>query len=334
MESAAAKGMTETGLWPQLRDYWLPVAFSEEVGEKPLAVRLLDERLALCRLGGREGHGGEVAAFYDLCVHRGTPISLGRIEGEEVVCAYHGWSYNREGRCTRIPSVPSGHPIPKKARLTQYKARERYGIVWVCLGEPRAPLPEYPPLEDPGFHVVFRDKRKWTCSAARAIENFFDFGHFAWVHEGILGNRDHPIPPEVTLEREGEELLKFWADETADATHGVSYRRNYIVTRPFSIYQSKVETDGKAEALIFVCQPLSAGACHRFMFVTRNYEGGSYEGESNADLQDLLAEQDRVIVENQRPEELPLDLAEELHIKGPDALALAYRRFLGELGVE
>jgi vanillate O-demethylase monooxygenase subunit len=82
--------MTETGLWPQLRDYWLPAAFSEEVGEKPLAVRLLDERLALCRLGGRGGHGGEVAAFYDLCVHRGCPISLGWVEGKEVVCAYHG----------------------------------------------------------------------------------------------------------------------------------------------------------------------------------------------------------------------------------------------------
>ena len=104
MESAAVRGhdrdrpVTETGLWPQLRDYWLPVAFSEEVGEKPLSVRLLDKRLALCRLGD------QVAAFYDLCVHRGTPISLGWIDGEEVVCAYHGWAYNGEGRCTRIPS--------------------------------------------------------------------------------------------------------------------------------------------------------------------------------------------------------------------------------------
>ena len=135
-------------------------------------------------------------------------------------------------------------------------------------------------------------------------------------------------------EEQGEELLRFWADETADATHAVSYRRHYIVTRPFSVYQSKVESDGKSEALIFVCQPLSAGECHRFMFVTRNYAGGSCAGATNADLQDLLAEQDRGIVENQRPEELPLDLAEELHIKGPDAVALAYRRFLGELGVE
>ena len=71
------------------------------------------------------------------------------------------------------------------------------------------------------------------------------------------------------------------------------------------------------------------------MFVTRNYEGGPYAGkEKNFELQDLLAEQDRAIVENQRPEELPLDLTEELHIKGPDAPALQYRKIMGELDVE
>ena len=129
MATFSTKGMTESVLWPKLRDYWLPVAFSEEVGDKPLPVRLLDERLAICRLGD------EVAAFYDLCIHRGTPISLGWIENGEVVCAYHGWSYDAEGRCTRIPSVPPEHPIPKKACLTRYRAQERYGIVWVFMGE-------------------------------------------------------------------------------------------------------------------------------------------------------------------------------------------------------
>ena len=71
------------------------------------------------------------------------------------------------------------------------------------------------------------------------------------------------------------------------------------------------------------------------MFVTRNYEGGPYAGKKkNFELQDLLAEQDRVFVENQRPDELPLDLTEELHIKGPDAPALQYRKMMGELDVE
>jgi vanillate O-demethylase monooxygenase subunit len=42
-------------------------------------------------------------------------------------------------------------------------------------------------------------------------------------------------------------------------------------------------------------------------------------------------EQDRVVVESQRPEELPIDLSEELHIKGVDQASIEYRRWLLEL---
>ena len=175
-----------------------------------------------------------------------------------------------------------------------------------------------------------------NCSAARAIENFFDFGHFAWVHDGILGDRNQPIPPEVTLTREDNEL-HFSATRSASqshAVHAVEHKNNYRVTRPFSIHQWKVEPDGKTEAFCYTVMPISSGECDRFFMTARNYEGGPYDGDKHAELQNVVAEQDRVIVENQRPEELPLDLTEELHIKGPDAPALQYRKMMGELGVE
>ena len=97
--------MDEAQLWPALREYWHPVCWSKEAMERPLAVNLLNERLAICRING------EVRAFQDLCVHRGTPISLGWVEGDHIVCAYHGWSYDAKGKCERIPSIPDGHPI-------------------------------------------------------------------------------------------------------------------------------------------------------------------------------------------------------------------------------
>ena len=126
--------MQEGALWPVLREYWHPVAFADDLNDGPVSVQLLDERVAVCRLGG------DVKAFYDLCIHRGTPLSLGWVEGDRIVCAYHGWSYAGDGRCTRIPSVPDEHPIPKKACLTPYRAAERYGLVWVCMAdEPRPP---------------------------------------------------------------------------------------------------------------------------------------------------------------------------------------------------
>jgi nitrite reductase/ring-hydroxylating ferredoxin subunit len=116
----------ESSLWPALWNYWHPVAFSADVTDKPHAAKLLDQRLVLARLGDR------LACFRDLCVHRGTPLSLGWIDGEELVCAYHGWCYDAAGACTRIPALPADHPIPRRARAEAFATEERYGIVWVC----------------------------------------------------------------------------------------------------------------------------------------------------------------------------------------------------------
>ena len=75
-------GMRESDIWPALRGYWHPVAYAHEVpDDKPFQVTLLGERLAVCKLGNT------YRAFYDLCIHRGTRISLGWIEGDEV-----GWA--------------------------------------------------------------------------------------------------------------------------------------------------------------------------------------------------------------------------------------------------
>ena len=57
-------------------------------------------------------------------------------------------------------------------------------------------------------------------------------------------------------------------------------------------------------------------------------------GKKHIETQATIYEQDYVIVGNQRPEELPLDLSEELHVKGPDSIALEYRRMMREVGVE
>ena len=80
--------LNEVTVWPALADYWHPVAYAHEVTDKPLPVKLLGEDIVVCRLGDT------ISVFSDLCIHRGTPISMGWIENGEIVCAYHGWSYN------------------------------------------------------------------------------------------------------------------------------------------------------------------------------------------------------------------------------------------------
>ena len=113
--------------WRALAPHWYPVAFSREVTEKPYATRLLDERVVLYRISD-----GSVVAARDICYHRGVPLSLGHVEGDEIVCKYHGLRYDPTGRCTCIPAHPKG-AISPRLRLDIYRAQERYGLVWVRL---------------------------------------------------------------------------------------------------------------------------------------------------------------------------------------------------------
>ena len=83
---------------------------------------------------------------------------------------------------------------------------------------------------------------------------------------------------------------------------------------------------------VYVFTPISPKQTRFFRLSGRNYRDRLPDEELNRRHQ-LTFEQDRVIVEAQRPEELPLDLAEELHVRGPDAPAIEYRRRLRELGV-
>ena len=341
--------MDEAQLWPALHEYWHPVCWSKEATDKPLAVKLLDERVVVCRING------ETRAFRDLCVHRGTPLSLGWVEGEHLVCAYHGWAYDAEGKCTRIPSIPPEHPIPKKACLTAYPAQEAYGIVWVCLSdEPRAPIPEFPLYEAPNHRLLFRQRKFWKCSAARSMENFVDFGHFPWVHEGTLGERDHPLVSETEFKRDGESLLFFLP---SDGVQSIPQPTHYRMTRPFTIYQWNADENVNSDVFFYAVTPHAINESTRYMLITRNYdldapevkhgpvwveesdmwmEDQEYDGGIPEDIRtkDFIADQDEPIVNNQRPWELPLDLSEELHLKTPDAVAVHYRRFMRELGVD
>ena len=101
----------EARLYRALRRFWHPVCWADELGDTPLAARLLDEPLVLARLEGG------VRAFRDLCVHRGTALSLGWVEDGCLVCPYHGWTYDEAGVCRRIPAshgtnIPAQGPDP------------------------------------------------------------------------------------------------------------------------------------------------------------------------------------------------------------------------------
>src|SRR5438309_591865 len=132
----------EASLYRALRRMWHPVAQAADIADAPQKAVLLDEQLVVVRLGG------QVRVFPDLCVHRGTALSLGWVEDDQLRCAYHGWTYGADGVCTSIPAR-FGSNIPRRARLRPYQVAEAYGLIWVCLeDEPRYPIPEFPEWGD------------------------------------------------------------------------------------------------------------------------------------------------------------------------------------------
>ena len=121
---------------------WYVAAESTEVtAAAPRKVKMLGVDFALFR-----DEAGVAHCLSDICVHRGASLGMGRVEKGCVECPYHGWQFNGTGDVVRIPSLPAETAIPKRARVDSYAVIERYGWVWVFLGD--LPEAERPPLPD------------------------------------------------------------------------------------------------------------------------------------------------------------------------------------------
>jgi vanillate O-demethylase monooxygenase subunit len=320
-----------------LRACWHPVAYAADVAETPRAATLLGEPLVLWRDGQ-----GRARAFRDVCVHRGTALSLGRVEGDEIVCAYHGWRFAGDGACTAIPQLPDSTRVPARARAVAYPAQERYGLVWAALETPRWPLPEVPELESPSWRAVRTGPFAWACDASRQVENFTDFGHFAFVHAGLLGDPGHPVvaPHAVRIDDHvlryeygrpdapnTDEFPVFAAEERKDATR----RTRYAVHLPYTIVEHIDWGGADGMVYFFAAQPVDADHCVGYCLVARNYNLEQPDEVIQAFERTIFA-QDQRVVESQRPDRVPFDLAAELHLTF-DAVAVSYRRAMRAHGL-
>jgi len=126
---------------------WYVAATSDEVGAGPLGRRLLGMPVVLYRSGS-----GDVVAMADRCVHRAYPLSEGWLEGDRIVCGYHGFAYDTDGHCVHVPSQEN---VPIGARVRTYPVIEQAPFVWIWLGQPGAAALRTPPptpwLTDTGW---------------------------------------------------------------------------------------------------------------------------------------------------------------------------------------
>ena len=314
---------------PVVVNDWHVVARSSDLPEGCLAkARLLGEDLVLWRLGGVAN------VWQDLCMHRGTRLTLGRVEGGRLVCGYHGWSYEPGGQCVAFPSHPDQAP-PPTAHAKVYPSKEAHGYVWASLGSPAVDVPAFPEWDDPSFRKIACGPFVYRAAATRAVENFLDVGHFPFVHAGLLGDRDHAAIEDYQVAQAPEGILatnvKVWQPDPDGTGVGMYVSYTYGTRRPFTAYFSK-EGEGQDYMIQLNVTPVDELNCVAWMCIAMNYGYDISEKDLRA-FQEKIVSQDIPVVESQRPERLPLDLQAELHLRS-DRIAVAYRKWLMTLGLK
>jgi phenylpropionate dioxygenase-like ring-hydroxylating dioxygenase large terminal subunit len=181
-----------------LRDEWYAISRVGGVGvPKVETVALFGDEYVLFVAG--DGHAGLVQPY---CPHRGAHLGAGELLGATLRCCYHGWEFDPNGRCTTIPQLDEGLPIPPKANLAKWPVIERYGLYWTCVGSPRTEGP--PPwfeVDTLGWRAQVDFIEPWEVSALRIIDNNIDQAHPAFVHRNTFGDPSRPKVPRYDLER-------------------------------------------------------------------------------------------------------------------------------------
>jgi phthalate 4,5-dioxygenase len=162
-----------------LREYWQPVALSSELPARgaPIPVTIFGEELVLFR-----DPAGQLGLIARRCRHRGVDMCYGRIESHGLRCIYHGWLYDRMGRCIEQPGVAAAASVAAEAGLTAYPCQEAGGLVFAYLGGGTPPLfPRYDFL-DTAEEERYVAKIFHKCNYFQAIEGDLDQVHLSFLH--------------------------------------------------------------------------------------------------------------------------------------------------------
>ena len=176
-------------------NFWYPAEESQAVTHDLLKVRMLGMDFVLWRDASGEAH-----CISNICTHRGGSLGDGKLVDDCVQCPYHGWKFSGQGLCERIPSLGPLKKIPERSRIDAYPVEERYGLVFVFLGDlPESERPTIMPIEEYGkdgwrsLHMRYR----WRANYIRLVENQSDPSHVEYVHAGfgLAGkHKDYHVP--------------------------------------------------------------------------------------------------------------------------------------------
>lgn len=322
-----------------LTNLWYVAEWSATVKDKPVKARLLGQNLVLFR-----DKSGQVNCLSDICIHRGGSLSNGwTTERDCVACPYHGWEFDAEGKVQFIPSRGEGSDVPDRARIDAYPVEERYGMIWVFMGdlpaEERYPIPPFPEFDDRENWRPVEAEFTWNADVSRVVENGIDIAHTSFVHPGFgyreMADKNHMVkmqrdeysgssscvlyPPPM---KGNAGLMRFARKDKAEThVHPAFYLSGHCV-------RLHIQVNSWMEMIIFDANsPVDENTTRSFVVQVRNFfKWGMFDKGSVKRTLKVFRE-DAAIVEALSPHYLPQSLEAEVSVE-QDKFMGAWRRVL------
>lgn len=241
------------------KNCWYVAAMTHEIAPGGVLSRMIcNVPMALYRSGD-----GAVGALLDRCPHRLFPLSLGKVDGQGLRCAYHGLVFDREGQCTQIPSQPE---IPGNACVASYPVREAHGLIWVWPGESElADVSALPGFETgPGYLAgidfsCLDPSDTWGVAGPHvihlhanymlAVDNLLDLTHTAFVHAETFDNAG-VLESERAVKAVGDDkLTDFFAFKNAMSR---PLRDGYLLDDGVKLFDNFLETYWQAPGVMIL----------------------------------------------------------------------------------
>jgi len=243
---------------------WVPLASTFELDpNKPTPVSFLDQKYVVY-----QGEAGNWVVMDDACPHRLAPLSEGRIvpDTRNVECAYHGWVFDNEGHCQRVPqladSAIQGALSNKRCNVKSYSLQVVKNIVffwpWAedplsVIGTPEA-TPEY--MMEAFGNNASTYTRDLPYGWDTLLENIVDVAHVPFAHHGLQGTRDDAIAINMSLPVATPWGFDFEFDDRT--MKKIRKSKGYFLA-PFAIHYKGDYDDGGLFNLNTVLIPTGAG---------------------------------------------------------------------------
>jgi phenylpropionate dioxygenase-like ring-hydroxylating dioxygenase large terminal subunit len=291
------------------RNQWYVAAYGREIGRELFARTVLGEALVFYRT-----EAGEVVTLADRCVHRRYPLSESRLDGDTIICGYHGFTYDKGGSCI---AVPGQQRIPRTARVPAYPVVEQDSFVWVWIGDrdkaDKTKIPRAPWLSDPAYTSV-DGMEPLAARYELLVDNLLDLSHETYLHGGYIGTPEvanTPITTEVDEDKRVIYVSRHMADAACPPFYAKSTGIEGRITRwqdieylPPCLYllHSRIapvgvlpkddgsDPDAFHVEVVYAITPETEHSTHDFWAVARDFALGDQQ------VSDFLAENNRTVV--------------------------------------